>query len=1187
MPVVRALLLLVIMPALLATACTGSGASPLFERRSPSETGIRFENTLTEDDSVHNAIDFDYMYNGAGVAVADFNGDGLQDLFFGGNMVSSRLYLNRGKLKFDDVTSAAGVGTSKWITGSTVVDIDQDGRPDLYLSVAGPDSTKRGNLLFVNQGPDEHGVPRFAEQAARYGIADVGYDTHAVFFDYDRDGDLDLYVLRNALEAYNRNYIRPKMVHGEAASTDRLYRNDGNGTFTDVSRAAGITIEGYGLGVAVSDIDGDGWPDVYVANDFVSNDLVWINHHDGTFTNEAAKYLKHTSFNAMGVDVADYNNDGLVDVMVVDMLPPDNFRRKLMYPGSNYDRFYMARNLGYQAEYVRNTLQLNNGPSPSGSPTFSEIGQLAGVDATDWSWAPLLVDLDNDGNKDLFITNGYRRDVTNLDFVDFLQQTAQDGRKKERHDQLLSALRKLPEVPLSNFAFRNRGDLTFSNETRAWGLEAPSYANGAAYADLDNDGDIDLVVNNIDSPASLFENRSERVAHRGYVRFAFAGPPGNRGGYGAQVTIHAGGTLQFAELNPSRGYVSSVEPLLHFGLGAHLQVDSATVRWPDGACQTIGRIAANRVVTLDRRNAGSCGVSAARAQAPLFRNVGHAAGLDLAHSGRDLAEFKIAPLLPHKLSEGGPGIAVGDVDGDGREDLYIGTDRGQEKTLYLQRASGRFEPRVIAGSQDFQDTGALLFDADGDGDDDLVVASGGGFISADPATYQARLYLNNGRGDFSLAPDALRGVSTSASSVVAADYDGDGDLDLFIGGRVIPGKYPLPARSFLLRNDTPRGGSVRFTDVTESAAPGLAKAGLVTSALWTDFDRDGQVDLLVVGEWMPLTFFRNDRGRFTDVTSATGLGPTHGWWNSIVAGDFDHDGDTDYLVGNLGLNTRLRASPSEAVRVHAADFDQDGTLDPVLSSYIDGKSYPIAPRDLMVEQMIAMKGRFKRYTDFANATLEQALSESERGSAYVAKSVTFASSYLENLGGGKLALRPLPMAAQIAPIFGMAANDYDGDGNLDVLLVGNSHAPDTQTGWDDASIGAMLVGDGKGGFRYESGAASGFFVDGNAKAIADVVLDETRSLVVVTQNNDSLRVFAPSRTTGVRNVKLAPLDAYALLTRADGTTQRCELSYGSTYLSQSSRFLRVPAGVVKAVVFDSRGGSRVIPLAPRLAGASH
>jgi hypothetical protein len=1181
-PVIRWLLL-----ALLVLGCGAPNATPLFELRQPSETGIRFANTLTEDDSVYNALDFDYMYDGAGVAVADFNNDGREDLFFAGNMVTSRLYLNSGKLQFQDVTAVAGVQTDVWVVGVTVVDINQDGLPDLYLSVAGPNPAKRGNLLFVNQGPDKDGVPHFVERAKAYGLADVGYNTQAVFFDYDHDGDLDVYILKNALERFNRNIMRAKISGGQAQSTDRLYRNNGNGTFTDVSKEAGITIEGYGLGVAVTDFNRDGWPDLYVANDFLSNDLVWINNRDGTFTNQAATYLKHTSFNAMGVDVADYNNDGLVDVMVVDMLPADNLRRKMMYPGSNDETSRMGASLGYQAEYVRNTLQLDNGPRPNGPPTFSEIGQLAGVDATDWSWAPLFADLDNDGWKDLFITNGYRRDVTNLDYVAFLQEGSYGGSRRERHKQLLDALRKLPEVRLANYGYHNNGDLTFSDRSKAWGLDALSYSNGAAYADLDNDGDLDLVVNNIDGPAFLFENRLERLPSRNFLRFAFDGVPPNRGGYGAQVTIHQAATSQYLEFNPARGYLSTVEPFLHFGLGAATLVDSVQVRWPDGACQTLRRVAANQVVQLHRRNATPCVLShAPNADAPLFQPVARKNGLDEKHVRRELSDFAITPLLPHKYSEGGPGIAIGDVDGDGREDVYVGADRGQEKVIYLQTAPGHFTKRALAGAAELQDMGVLFFDADGDGDLDLLVTSGGGFLAADPAVYQARLYLNDGHGNFTLAPDALSGVSTSASSVVAADYDGDGDLDLFIGGRVIPGSYPLPPRSYLLRNDTKRGGAVHFTDVTESAAPGLSQVGMVTSALWTDFDEDGQTDLLLVGEWMPLTFYRNNHGHFDNVTAATGLGDTQGWWNSLAAGDFNNDGRTDYIVGNLGLNTRYRASRAEPVRVHAFDFDRNGTVDPVVSSYFGGKSYPVASRDLLIDQMMSMKGRFPRYVDYAKATLDETLSPAERDSAYVAKSVTFASSYLENLGGGKFALRPLPLAAQVAPIFGMLVGDYDGDGNLDVLAVGNSHATDTQTGADDASIGTLLLGHGKGGLRYVGGATSGFFVDGDARAIADLVLDERRSLVLVSQNDDSLRVFSQLRTSGARNVKLQSLDTYATLTFADGTNRREELYYGSTYLSQSSRYLRLGPRVVKAVVHNSRGESRTLALSPSLPMAS-
>jgi hypothetical protein len=597
------------------------------------------------------------------------------------------------------------------------------------------------------------------------------------------------------------------------------------------------------------------------------------------------------------------------------------------------------------------------------------------------------------------------------------------------------------------------------------------------------------------------------------------------------------------------------------------------VRWPDGTYQVLSHVAVNQVITADHRNAIPCPEPTPPTDTRLLRSAAEVQGLTLVHSEREIADFKVTPLLPYKLSQGGPGIAVGDVDGNGLDDLYIGADRGSEKAIHVQVAPGSFQRRPLEGAQELEDMGALFFDADGDGDNDLYVVSGGSFLASDSSAYQDRLYINDGKGKLQLAIEALPPVVSSGSTVTAADFDRDGDLDLFIGGRVIPARYPLPPRSYLLRNES-RAGAVRFTDITARVAPGLSEIGLVTSALWTDFDRDGQVDLLVAGEWLPLTFFKNTSGRLEDVTATTALPATNGWWNSLVAGDFDNDGDTDYIAGNRGLNSRHRASESEPMRLHAADFDQNGSLDPVLSRYIQGKSYPVAPRDLMIDQMIGMKGRFPRFSDYARATLEETLSREELGQARVLQSVLFASSYVENLGGGKFTLRPLPLHAQIAPVFGMLTGDFDADGNLDVLLAGNSHAPDTQTGWFDASIGAVLLGDGRGGFRYINGTESGFFVDGNAKGLAQLVLDDGRSLILATQNNDSLRVFSP--VSSARSVALQPLDALALLTFADGSTRVQEFFYGSGYLSQSSRRLMLPANVRSAVIFDSRGDGREV-----------
>jgi hypothetical protein len=1176
----RALLAL----AVLVPSCRAPDDDALFRLRPPEDTGIRFANVLEEDDSVYNPLDYDYLYNGAGVALGDFNGDGLLDVYFGGNMVSSRLYLNRGELRFDDVTDAAGVGTTAWATGVTTVDINQDGLLDLYVSVAGlAPVEERGNLLFVNQGADESGVPRFVEKAAEYGIDDDGYSTHGAFFDYDRDGDLDLYVLTNALEEYNRNQIRPRRADGQAESTDRLYRNDGDGSFTNVSREAGILMEGYGLGVGISDLNQDGWPDVYVANDFLSNDLVWINDGDGTFTNRAAEYLTHMTHNGMGMDMADYDNDGRVDIAVLDMLPPDNHRRKMMLMGGNYDKFQMGLDLGYEPQYMRNTLQHNVGVDPEGTPRFSEIGRLAGIHETDWSWAPLFADFDNDGLKDLFISNGYRRDVTNLDFIVYLREDIRMYDREERARLLLERLQQLPEVKLPNHAFRNRGDLTFEDRSEAWGVDIPSYSNGTAYGDLDNDGDLDLVINNLDQEAFVLENRAVQQQRGNFLRVALEGPPSNRSGYGARVTLQAAGTRQYVENEPARGYKSSVDPTLHFGLGAAAAADWVEVRWPDGTVERMRDVGANRTVRFDHASArpadppadvagsdgaGKDGVPAAE---PLFRA---ASGPDYAHVEREVVDFKITPLLPHKFSLGGPGIAIGDLDGDGRDDAFIGSDRGYTAALHFQTAPGVFEAVPLPDDEVFEDMGALVFDADGDGSRDLYVVSGGSFAVTDGRRYQDRLYLNDGAGALTPVPDALPSMEASGSGVTASDYDGDGDLDLFVGGRVLPGQYPLAPRSYLLRNDS-RPGAPRFTDVTEDVAPGLARIGMVNTGLWADYDADGRTDLILAGEWMNLTVFRNTGDGFVDATASAGLDGTEGWWNSLVAGDFDSDGDTDFVAGNLGLNTLYTASPDEPVRVHAADFDDNGSIDPVISRYIDGESYPVASRDLLIDQMIAMKGRFGRYVDYAGATLEETLSSVERERAVVRRAVRFESSYVENRGDGTFAVHSLPMPAQVAPIYGLLARDFDGDGHLDVIGVGNSTAPDIETGQYVGSYGTLLLGDGTGGFR-PAGPESGFFTEGEGRGLAELAVDETRTVVLVARNDAPVQTFVPLATDGALCLPVQPLDTHAVITFRDGRTRRVELPYGSSYLSQSSRVLNVPPDADRVVIHDSRGGSRAL-----------
>jgi enediyne biosynthesis protein E4 len=1149
---------------LLCFSCNNHHNDTLFRKLSPSQTNIRFTNQLNYGDSI-SVLEFEYMFNGGGVALIDINNDSLQDIIFTGNMVSNRLYLNKGNMEFEDITEKAGVASEGWSNGVAVVDINLDGYQDFYVCKAGHYRTppdKMRNLFYINNGNNT-----FTESAKKMGLDESGYDINAAFFDYDKDGDLDMYLLRNAIVKSNRNISRPKDKSGKAESTDKLFRNNGNLTFTDVSQEAGITIEGFGLGVSINDINDDGWPDVYVSNDFLSNDLMWINNKNGTFTNKAKECLRHETYNGMGNDVADYNNDGLPDIVVVDMLPPDNKRWKLTMKGNNFDEFEQNMADGYEPQYVRNTLQLNNGDG-----TFSEIGMLAGVHATEWSWAPLFVDLDNDGWKDLYITNGFRQDINNLDFVNYGfnvygKKLSANGSPAEVRRERLELLNKLPSIKVHNYLYQNERNLRFKDVSVEWGMNDEGFSNGTAYGDLDNDGDIDLVINKLDGPSAIYENRTAQLhSEKAWLRVNLKGPAGNGGGFGSKVWVWQNGKMQFQYCSPYRGYLSTNEQTLHFGI-ENREVDSLKVLWPDGKMQVLHSVKPKQVIMLDFKNGIMSDADSINAKKnALFSLVNNA--IAYKHTEDNFVDFKVQQLLPHMHSRLGPGIAVGDMNGDGLDDIFVGAASQYSGSVFIQHRDNTFVGKRLPGMNVTDDMGALIFDADGDGDNDLYVASGGSSSARkETVLYKHRLYINDGRGDFSLSATDLLPVITPASGVKAADYDRDGDLDLFICGRISPSQYPFSPKSYLLRNDS-KNRQCKFTDVT---SPELSEPGMISDVLWTDFDNDGWVDIIAVGEFMPLKFFKNDKGTFKDVTTATGLSGTSGWWNSIAGGDFDNDGDIDYVVGNLGLNGPYKASVKEPVCVYAADYDQNGKLDPVMCHFIDGKEYMVHSRNDIIKQMTSMRGRFRTYDAYASVTMQQAMRKDELAKAFVVKAEKFESEYIENIGGGRFKIADLPVEAQFSPIYGMLPGDFDNDGHLDVLAVGNSYSTEAQTGRYDAQGSLLLKGDGKGNFIIKRDVLN---IYGDNKSIVQVQMSNGTSSVVVGVNSDSLKMF---RINGASvTLTLQPGDAYARITGNDGKAWRQEFYYGQSYISQSGRRFSIPVDAKSVVVYSFKGDKRVI-----------
>ncbi len=1088
-------------------AASGQDAMPLFTLLEPAHTNVTFNNKL-EDKPEANIMIYSNYYGGGGVGIGDINNDGLQDIFFAGNLVGDKLYLNKGDMVFEDITEKAGIeDNGGWSSGVLFGDVNGDGWTDIYVTRELYDDKPelRRNKLYINNKDNT-----FTEKSADYGLDDSERTRHATFIDYDKDGDLDLFLLNQPPNpgTYSK-FTTDDLLKVEYAP--RLMENRGD-KFVDVTEKAGLLVPCFPNSVTASDLDNDGWTDLWIANDYWVRDFIFMNNGDGTFTDKTFEMTRHIAFSSMGIDAADINNDGWLDVFVLDMVAEDNFRRKSNMSGPSKEPFMKVVKEKGHHQYMFNMLYLNNGKG-----LFSEIAQLSGVGATDWSWSVLMADFDNDGLKDISIVNGLMRDIRDNDaareFPKFVGGAINEYLKSNPNPEGISiwdivdideTMKIAPSEKLPNYIYKNHGDYSFENVREKWGMEQRSFSNGSAYADLDNDGDLDLVINNINDHAFIYRNNSEKLAGHHFIRII---PVADKPGVTAlntKVTIEAGGGKQYFEITSVRGMYSTSEYIAHFGLGRQKKVDKILVEWPDGKKNILYNQKTDKILKVKYSDALPAEKNPASMRNSLFINVTDKTGLLVKHWENKFDDFARQMMLPHKFSDTGPAFAIGDVNGDGLDDIFMGGSKGFEGRLLEQKPDGTFGIMAfpdLTTDRIYEDADALFFDADGDGDNDLYVVSGGNEFRAGSRNYQDRLYINDGKGHFARADDALPKLTESGSCVRAADYDGDGDPDLFVGGRHTPWQYPLPTKSTLLRND-----NGKFTDVTAKIAKDFLKIGMINDAVWTDFDNDGKTDLVLAGEWIPVTVFRNAGDKFENVTAQSGLENTTGWWFGIAKADMDGDGDEDLILGNYGLNYEHKPSPEKPLHVFYSDFDNNGLGDLVLAYYEGDRLFPVRERNRSVRQVPLLREKFLTYKAFALADVYEIYGKENLKRALHLEAKTFTSYYAENTGDGKFSLRPLPVEAQFSTINAILTDDYNGDGYRDIIIAGNLFGVEVETVRPDAGIGLLLTGDGKGNFTPVNYLESGILLPCEVNGLKYFNY-QGRRLIMAGCNNDYYRFF--------------------------------------------------------------------------------